>query len=121
MLFLEEDDALQVACRLGFHVRDANLLNSAVHRPAATIFGEPAYDSLALAAAAQFESMARNHPMIDGNERMTWVCFRVLLEMHGHRQTFTSNEAFDHIVGVASGAIDLESSATIIAEHIRPS
>lgn len=51
-----------------FLVADAGLLQSALARPQATVFGQDAYRSLAAKAAALMESLARNHCLVDGNK-----------------------------------------------------
>lgn len=52
------------ACRQA-HVRDHGLLESALARPAATVFGSDAYPSLHTKAAALLHSLASNHALID--------------------------------------------------------
>lgn len=78
--YLEIGDELQVIDRYGFHIRDIGLLASALARPATTVTGTEAYPQLALKAAALLESVARFHPLIDGNKRTAWTpyspCFR---------------------------------------------
>ena len=71
--YLTDDEAFAVVDRLGFHVRDAGLLSSAIARPRTTVFGEDAYPDLATKAAALFESLVRNHPLLDGNKRLAVV------------------------------------------------
>ncbi|WP_229663228.1 type II toxin-antitoxin system death-on-curing family toxin [Microbacterium album] len=114
------DDALAVVEWLGFHVRDAGLLASAVARPEAGFGGTDVYPTLAEKAAALLESLARNHPLVDGNKRTAWMLTLHFLALNGVRHTFTTDEAFDYVVGVASGAIDLERSATMLTEHLAP-
>ena len=47
-------------------VRDIGLLESAVHRPRASVFGQDAYPELQDKAAALLHSLARTHPLVDG-------------------------------------------------------
>jgi len=61
------------------HLRDAGLLDSACHRPAASAFGEDAYPTLLLKAAALLHSLTANHPFIDGNKRTAWLATVVFL------------------------------------------
>ncbi|MCF3141620.1 MULTISPECIES: Fic family protein [unclassified Paenarthrobacter] len=65
--YLDIEDALQVVDRYGFHIRDVGLLASALARPATTVMGAEAYGDLATKAAALLESVARFHPLSDGN------------------------------------------------------
>jgi death-on-curing protein len=45
-------------------VRDVGLLQAAVHRPGATVFGQDAYPTLLAKAAALLHSLARNRPLV---------------------------------------------------------
>lgn len=117
---LEIEDALQVVDRYGFHIRDIGLLASALARPATTVMGVEAYPQLPLKAAALLESVARFHPLIDGNKRTAWTLMVLMLWINGHRHDFSTDEGFDLIVGVASGNVPLERSAAAIAAHLIP-
>jgi death-on-curing protein len=118
--YLELDDALHVVSRLGFHVRDAGLLGSALSRPATTTFGADAYESLELKAAAMLESLARNHPLIDGNKRTAWTLVVLFLWINGYRHEMPTDTAFDLVLGVARGDLELDAAATIIRTHLLP-
>ena len=116
--YLELDDALHVVERLGFYVRDAGLLGSALARPATTVFGADAYPQLELKAAALLESLARNHPLIDGNKRTAWTLMVLFLWVNGYRHDFGTDAGFDLVIGVAEGRTDLEESAVVIRPHL---
>jgi death-on-curing protein len=116
--YLEIEDALQVVDRFGFHVRDIGLLASALARPATTVMGVEAYPQLATKAAALMESVARFHPLIDGNKRTAWTLMVLMLWINGYRHDFSTEEAFNLVVGVAAGDITLRDSAGTIATHL---
>lgn len=116
--YLEIEDALQVIDRYGFHIRDIGLLASALARPATTVMGAEAYPQLATKAAALLESVARFHPLIDGNKRTAWTLMVLMLWINGHRHDFTADEGFDLVVGVAAGRIELQECATLISKHM---
>lgn len=118
--YLTLEDALQVVGRFSFHIRDAGLLASAIARPAATLFGDDAYPSLDRKAAALLESLARNHPLSDGNKRTSWTVTVAFLWINGCTHNFTTEEAFDLVVGVAEGTHDLDASEAILAAHRIP-
>ncbi|KQQ96334.1 death-on-curing protein [Arthrobacter sp. Leaf141] len=118
--YLDVEDALQVVDRYGFHIRDVGLLASALARPATTVMGAEAYPELAVKAAALLESVARFHSLIDGNRRPAWTLMLLLLWINGYRHDFTTDEGFDHVVGVAAGTIDLLDSAAQISRHLVP-
>lgn len=116
--YLEIEDALQVVDRYGFHIRDMGLLASALARPATTVMGVEAYPQLAMKAAALMESVARFHPPIDGNKRTAWTLMVLMLWINGYRHDFSTDEAFNLVVGVAAGDVTLEDSAGTIAAHL---
>ena len=73
MIFLDLEGLLHVAERtLGMApvVRDHGLLESALGRPQATVFGEDAYIGIHEKAAALLHSLARNRALVDGNQRL---------------------------------------------------
>lgn len=118
--YLDIEDALQVVERYGFHIRDVGLLASALARPATTVMGAEAYPDLAMKAAALLESVARFHPLVDGNKRTAWTLMVLLLWINSYRHDFTTDEGFDLVVGVAAGDTDLRNSAVVISRHLRP-
>ncbi|MFK0004851.1 type II toxin-antitoxin system death-on-curing family toxin [Paenarthrobacter sp. NPDC090522] len=116
--YLNIEDALQVVDWYGFHIRDVGLLASALARPATTVMGTEAYPELPLKAAALLESVARFHPLVDGNERTAWTLMVLLLWINGYRHNFTTDEGFELVVGVAKGTTTLTDSAAEIAQHL---
>ncbi|MDI2020037.1 type II toxin-antitoxin system death-on-curing family toxin [Paenarthrobacter nicotinovorans] len=118
--YLDIEDALQVVDRYGFHIRDVGLLASALARPATTVMAAEAYPDLALKAAALLESVARFHPLIDGNKRTAWTLMVLLLWVNGYRHDFTTDEGFELVVGVAEDIIELRDSAARISRHLVP-
>ena len=116
--YLELDDALHVVERLGFYVRDAGLLASALARPATTVFGVDAYPGSELKAAALLESLARNHPLIDGNKRTAWTLMILFLWINGFQHDFDTDAGFDLVIGVVEGRIELGESAADIRAHL---
>ncbi|MFB7542417.1 type II toxin-antitoxin system death-on-curing family toxin [Streptomyces zaomyceticus] len=87
-------------------VRDAGLLESAVHRPSAAMFGEEAYPDLVDKAAALLQSLAINHPFLDGNKRTAWLSCVTFLAMNGVQLRPDIDAAERLVVAVATAAID---------------
>ena len=116
--YLEIEDALEVINRYGFLIRDIGLLASALARPTTTVMGVEAYSQLATKAAALMESVARFHPLIHGNKRTAWTLMVLMLWINGYRHDFSTDAAFDLVVGVAAGDVSLEESAGMIAMHL---
>ena len=116
--YLDIEDALQVIDRYGFHIRDVGLLASALARPATTVTGAEAYPGMAMKAAALLESLARFHPLIDGNKRTAWTLMVLMLWINGYRHDFNTDEGFDLVVKVAGGKLDLQECANLISKHM---
>lgn len=109
MIFLDLDALLHVAERaLGMApvVRDHGLLESALGRPQATVFGEDAYPGIHQKAAALLHSLARNHALVDGNKRLALAATIAFYGMNGVRLTLTNDEAYDLVMSVATGELD---------------
>lgn len=116
--YIEPEQAIAVIERLGLHARDQGLLFSALARPAAGMFGEDAYPTIELKAAALFSSLAQNHPLFDGNKRLSLYLTFAFLRINGHTVTFTNDEAFDLVLRVAQSKVGLDELAEIIAAHL---
>jgi death on curing protein len=97
-------------------VRDYGLLESAAARPQATAFGDDAYPSLDVKAAALLHSLARNHALVDGNKRLALAAVIAFYGVNGRRLTLTNDEAYDLVIDVAAGHLD---SVSDIAASLR--
>lgn len=84
---------------------DHGLLASATARPQTTVFGADAYPSLFEKAAALLHSVAMNHALIDGNERLALAATITFLGINGSRLTLTNDGAYDLIIAVAAGRL----------------
>jgi death-on-curing protein len=116
--YLEPEQAVLAARHLGLHIRDEGLLFSALARPAASAFGEDAYPTLELKAAALLTSVARNHAMIDGNKRFSWYLALAFLRINGYRVVMSNDQAFDLALAVAQGQLELEQIARTLGDHL---
>lgn len=90
------------------HLRDAGLLDSACHRPSASAFGEDAYQTLILKAAALMHSLTANHPFIDGNKRTAWLATVVFLRDNGAEVIAPDSydgEITDLVLAIAAGTL----------------
>jgi death-on-curing protein len=105
---LDLDDVLHIARRtLGsVEIRDVGLLESAVARPRASVFGADAYPRLHDKAAALVHSVARNHALVDGNKRLALAVLFTFLGVNGERLTLDDDGAYDLIIAIASGELD---------------
>lgn len=100
--------ALSHASPLGARVRDVGLVQSAVARPQATVYGQEAYRGIWDKAAALLHSLASNHGFMDGDKRVAWVAAWTFLEINGHPLDpgFDVDAAEKFMLSVADGKID---------------
>ncbi|QGK68763.1 type II toxin-antitoxin system death-on-curing family toxin [Allosaccharopolyspora coralli] len=102
-------------------VRDYGLLESALARPRASVFGDDAYPSLEEKAAALSHSLAGNNALVEGNKRLALAATIAFLGVNGKRLTLSNDEAYDFIIAVAAGELnDVPGIATVIREAIEP-
>jgi death-on-curing protein len=117
--YLDLDDLLEIARAAvdgDVVVGDYGLLESALARPRASVFGQDAYSDVHLKAAALLHSLARNHALVDGNKRLAWTACRTFLAINGQWISAPEDERFDFVIRVATGAVpDLDK----IAEQLR--
>jgi death-on-curing protein len=84
--FLDRDDVLvagAIAVGNPLQVSDYGLLDAAIARPKATVFGLDAYPDDFTKAAALLQSLARNHALVDGNKRTAWAAAWTFLYING--------------------------------------
>ncbi|MFZ0381114.1 MAG: type II toxin-antitoxin system death-on-curing family toxin [Solirubrobacteraceae bacterium] len=109
MIFLNLEELLHVASRtLGSEpdIRDLGLLGSALARPQASAFGEPAYPTIHEQAAALLHSLARNHALVDGNKRLALAAAIAFYGMNGMRLTLSNDRAYGLVIDIASGTVN---------------
>jgi death on curing protein len=119
--YLDLDDVLTAAVAAiapaEVRIRDIGLLESAIARPQASVFGQDAYPDLHTNAAALLESLARNHALIDGNKRLAWTAMRLFLGLNGDDVRAPSPGAGDDFVrAVAQGNLELGEIAARLIE-----
>ena len=78
-----------------FGVRDLGLLEAALFRPQTGYYAD-----LIEEAAALWESLAENHPFIDGNKRAAFACAYTFLAINGARITAEPLAAYEIINGL---------------------
>lgn len=112
--------AIEVVARLGFYVRDVGLLDSALERPITRVYGAHVYPTIPLAAAAQSESLARNHALVDGNKRTTLIFLNIFLRINGLKHVMDSDTSYRLIMDIAEGQESLESIASRLDPFLIP-
>ncbi|HEV2086963.1 MAG TPA: type II toxin-antitoxin system death-on-curing family toxin [Cryptosporangiaceae bacterium] len=87
-------------------IRDFGLLDAAVNRARASVFGRDAYPDLWSKAAAMLHSIATNHPLVDGNKRLAWHTAVVFLAVNGATVVVDDDTAYDLVIAVSTGELD---------------
>ena len=76
-------------------IRDAGLLEAALYRPQTGYYAD-----LVEEAAALWESLAQNHPFVDGNKRVAFAATYTFLAINGVRLTAGAEDAYAFISGL---------------------
>lgn len=95
--------------------RDLSLLEAAAARPQATYGSVDLYPDVFHKAAALMHSLILNHPMVDGNKRLSIAAAGLFLERNGHRLVATNEALEAFTLEVARGLHD----AHVIAAWLR--
>jgi death-on-curing protein len=74
-------------------VRDVGLLEAALFRPQTGY-----YSDIIEEAAALLESLAVNHPFVDGNKRVAFAVTDVFLKINGHRINSTGQKIYSELI-----------------------
>lgn len=117
---LDLDDLLAAAeAALGRppEVRDIGILEAAVARTRASVYGEDAYPDLHAKAAALLHSIVTGHALIDGNKRLGWVSVRLFYRMNDKDLRASVDDAFDLVASIADGSLR---DVTEIADQLQP-
>jgi len=111
--FLDIHDLLEIGTALipDFRVRDIGLLEAAAARPQTIVYGNDAYESFELKAASLMHSLARNHPLIDGNKRLAWAATRTFCLLNNYDIYNDVDSAEKIVIGVATGELDVPAIA----------
>jgi death on curing protein len=120
--YLTLEDILGLVRRLGVGpVRDVGLLDAAAVRPRSTAFGEDAYPTLQLKAAALLHLIVSNHALLDGNKRLGWLATTVFLDINGEIIRLGDDDAFELVLAVAEGHLEVEAIADCLARSRKTS
>lgn len=106
--YLTIGDVLAIAEEIGAGaaLRDFGLLDSAVARPQASMFGQDAYPGVWEKAAALMHSIVGNHPFVDGNKRTGLTAALAFLDLNGvSTEPLNEDAAYDLTIAVASGKL----------------
>jgi death-on-curing protein len=106
--YLDLEDVVEMVRTLGVGpIRDVGLLDSAVNRPRSSAYGDDAYATLDLKAAALLHSMTKNHALVDGNKRLAWLSTVVFCDLNGFSPRLSDDEAFQLVWDIAGSEMEI--------------
>jgi death on curing protein len=121
--YLVVEDALSnlaVAVRLSggsAGVRDEGVLVGCLERPKAEFGGKEMYRTLFEKSAVYIDSIARNHPFIDGNKRTAFLCGARFLNLNGYDLDMQQNVIVDGMLWVVTDHPEIQEIARWIKKH----
>ena len=114
VLAIHEDQINQFGGSHG--LRDMGALESALFRPQMGY-----YDGIIEEAAAMMESLAMNHPFIDGNKRVAFFSTAAFLSLNGLFIECDSREAYDHFMRLFdTNSFRFAELKDWLEEHVKP-
>ena len=125
MRYLTLEEALQIAAGvtgLSMKVIETSarieLLDSALAAPQSSFGGEEFHPTFESKAAVLCSRIARNHPLLDGNKRLAWMCLRLFCDLNEYDFAFTEDDAVNTMLGVAAGELDVDELREWIAARV---
>ncbi len=119
--YLDLEELLQLCRDLGdLLVRDIGLLHAAAERPSTSPYGRDAYPGVHDKAAALMESLARNHALVDGDKRLSWLAVVVFYGLNDIDIDAPADDAYDLVIEVSTGVADLPDIARRLAVWCAP-
>lgn len=99
-------------------IKSPDLLDSAVHRPQQSAFGEDAYQTIFEKAGALFEYVAPNHAFHNGNKRTAFLSLMQLLNYNGYDfQMKSQKEQADFTVNAVNKKYTSEELVHVIEKN----
>ena len=89
-------------------LRDAGALAMCVAKPFQSFGGKETYADVFTKAAAVLESIARNHPFIDGNKRTAFLTAVRVIERNEYRTHFDNKEVEETMVKIVVEKYSIE-------------
>ncbi|MCG8608855.1 type II toxin-antitoxin system death-on-curing family toxin [bacterium] len=103
-----------------FGIRDIGALESAIAQPQMTFGGRDLYKTLPDKAAALAFSLSTNHPLVDGNKRISHAAMEIFLIMNGLEIQATVDEQEKVFLELASGKLTREQLSQWIQRNASP-
>jgi death-on-curing protein len=100
-------------------IRDQGSLESAIHRPFATLDNQNLYPAASDKAAAILESILINHPFVDGNKRTAYVLMRLILINDGYDIVASQEEKYQIVISASIGEARFDDIKIWIEAHLQ--
>jgi death-on-curing protein len=100
--YIEPDDVDELVEVEGFRYRDRGLLLSALAAPL-PVFGEEVYPKLHQKAAVLIRAINRDHPLLDGNKRLSWYVTVAFSAINGVNLRAGDPEEADGFIRLIAG------------------
>ena len=120
MRYLDKEDAVVLAERMGLCPRDLGLLAFCVDQPAMTALGEDIFPTFHHKIAALLHGINQERPMVDGNMGLSWMCAVAFARINYFDLRGTRDEIYDTVVNVSDGNLDVPELAAWIQTHLHP-
>ena len=98
-------------------VRDVGLLDSALSQPRMTVGGKHAHTSIFDKSAAYGFHVCKNHPFVDGNNRVSFVLMDIFLQKNGWELVCPEEEAYETMMHLASGELTKSKLSLWLKKH----
>src|SRR3989344_489602 len=98
-------------------LRDAGALAMCVAKPFQSFGGKETYAEVFTKAAAVLESIARNHPFVDGNKRTAFLTAVRVIERNGYRTHFDNKVVEEMMIRIVVEKLSIEVVAAWLKEN----
>jgi len=109
-------DVDDLVAEKGFTYRDRGLMLSALAAPM-PVFGEVVYPGLHLKAAVLIIAINRNHPLLDGNKRLSWYLTVIFYALNGYDLHVDAGDGDRYIRLIAAGDESLQDVELWLDNH----
>lgn len=98
-------------------VKIPGLLESAVHRPQQTLYGEDMHPTLYDKSAVLMHSLVKNHAFHNANKRTAYLSMIMFLSLNGVSLRVTQEEAINLTLGIATDRLRESDIALFIQQR----
>ncbi|WCT14135.1 type II toxin-antitoxin system death-on-curing family toxin [Mucilaginibacter jinjuensis] len=89
-------------------IRDQSGLEAAINRPYATFDQQDLYPTALEKSVAIFESLIINHPFLDGNKRIAYLMFELILAEDNFGINASQDEKYEMVISASTGELKFD-------------